>query len=58
MKISDEIVKDFFNSLEADENIPIATINRLKELWDQKIICSQEEIRESITRGLTDERKN
>jgi hypothetical protein len=58
MSIQEEILSEFFKTLEKAVGFPEATILRLKELWQQGNLASKEEIRAAIAKGIEDATKS
>ncbi len=58
MGIQEEILSEFFKTLERVNDFPDATILRLKELWQQGILASKEEIRAAIAKRIEDVTKS
>jgi hypothetical protein len=52
MGLQEQIIDDFFSTLEEVEGFPPETLQRLKELFSEQLPNSKEQILDAVERGI------
>jgi hypothetical protein len=52
MGIQDQIIDEFFSALEKVEGFPPGTLQRLKDLFSERLPDSKDQILDAIERGI------